>query len=222
MAQKTSYLQLITYHTTTDSACPVYDYINNVAGSMTGQNPYILDTHASNISASLTTMANGYIQTSSSYVGAPVADVSAGMSNTALMSASGLAHSLWGKRTCVLPLNKSYQLRGVETNYILIPDELDGWCLVEVYACCNTPSSSGSPTFSVEKRNHTSTSLVNMLERNVTIDQGEYDSIYSSTSVVISSTASSVFSGYTIKVSNVDSGSGVLYSQVSLTFENIS
>jgi hypothetical protein len=220
MTSKTTYAQLYMYNTTTDSGCPVYDYINNVSGSLTGQNLYLIDYHGARVSASLTTINNSYLQSAGSYIGAPAAAITAGSSNVALISPSGLAHSAYGTRSCSIPLNKLNALVGIETGYILIPRCMNGWILIDAQAACAGSSISGSPTFAVHKRNSSSASLTSMLSTNIKIDEGEWDSSLSSTPRVISATGSAVFTGYMIKVSNVISGSNVTYSQVSLSFQN--
>jgi hypothetical protein len=127
-------------------------------------------------------------------------------------------------RICVVPLNTSLPLSGSEVNYFRIPGVMNGWYLLDVQASCTGSSSSGSPNFNVAKINATSTSAVSMLTTNVAIDEGEYDSSNAKTAVVVSTTASSVFTGTKIKVLTASAstcGSAVTYAQVSLTFKSI-
>jgi hypothetical protein len=164
--------------------------------------------------SSVTVDSTGHITSASSGIIATPAQVTSGSSNTALVSASGLASSDYGKRTCFIPLNQGTALVGGETQYVRIDSIMNGWRLVGVNASCSGSSTSGSPRFTVKSGSQT------MLSTDLTIDQGEYDSSTAISAAVINSTYATVSTGAKIWVASVSgsSGSAVTYAGVGLTF----
>lgn len=174
----------------------------------------------------VTTASNG--TASGSIPIANVDETNAGTSGSALISASGLAHSNYGTKTAFIPLNTSTALVGTETNYIRIPIYMNGWQLVSCNASCGLSngsgsSTSGSPAFVVQRSSASSLIRVNMLTTNITIDQGEFDSSTALTAAVINTSACKVSTGDKIWVGSASAsacGTGVLGSGVSVTFMN--
>ena len=169
----------------------------------------------------VTTASNG--TSSGSLPFATVSDVNAGTSASLVISASSLAGSNYGTKTVFIPLNTSSSLVGTETNYIRIPLTMNLWQIISVNASCSGSSTSGSPAFTIQRSSASSLIKVNMLTTNITIDQGEYDSLTASASAVISASASAVFTGDKIWVGSSGSsncGTGVTNSGVSVTFQN--
>jgi len=154
---------------------------------------------------------------------ATASQVTTGSLSNYYVSASALSQSDYGKRSVYIPLNTYVPLNGTETNVVRIPSPLNGWKLISAMASCSASSTSGSPTFTIYRSSASSITQVNMLSTNVTIDQGEYDSLYASASTVVSS-SNVVYTGDKVWVSSAGSalcGTGVLYSGVSLTFQNL-
>lgn len=192
-----------------------------------------VDTYGRIISGSITAASSGSLNisgvfpiiVSGSNVSVSIANssqVSSGSSSEALVSASALAHSDYGKRTAFIPLNTTTALSGTETNYVRIPSSMDNWKLVSVNASSGS-SSSGSPTFLVRRSSASSISKVSMLTTNVTIDEGEYDSSTALTAAVIDTSNNTVLAGDKIWASSAGSslcGTGVIYAGVSVTFQN--
>lgn len=221
MTNTTTNLGLITYNTLLDSGSLVANYINDVSGSEITQNLGKLDFFAGTVSSSLVGLSASIVSINSQLVAALPAQVTAGSSNTALVSASGLAHSDYGKRTCVIPLNTSASLTTANINYIRIPSVMNGWILVDAQASCSGSSKSGSPIFMVSKSSASAVSFTDMLSSGIRIDEGEYDSSTAGAIRIISNSASSVFTGNKVKVSATTSGSSVTYAQVTLTFQKL-
>lgn len=232
MTTSTTNLGLTTYNGTTDASTLFYDYISQLSGSTVTSNMQKIDAFAGqtsgciiNINGSLVGLSASIVSlsTGGSYVGTS-AQINSGSANNVLVSASGLAHSNYGKRTVVVPLNTSASLTTAESNTVRIPDELNGWILVSAIPSCTGSSTSGSVTFTIKKMgvSDRTTSASTMMSRNPQIDEGEYDGSTSS-AAVISTTASSVFTGTRILVGveSGSSGSSVTFAQVSLTFQNL-
>ncbi len=224
-------LNLILYDMITDGSSLFYTYVENISGSDTTSNMVKIDVFSGSVSGSLSWISGSLRAISASVVGLSgsfvgiASQITSASANNVLVSASGLAHSNYGKRTVVVPLNTSASLSGNEINYVRIPSTMNGWVLVDAQASCSGSSYSGSPAFSVQKLGISDavSSASSMLSTNITIDEGEFDSSTAKVAPVISTTASSVFTGTRIRVicpSGSSSGSSVTYAQVSLTFEN--
>jgi hypothetical protein len=145
---------------------------------------------------------------------------SSGSSATAIVSASGLAHSNYGVKTVDIPLNTSTALAGGETNYARIPKYMNGWSLVDAAASCSASSTSGSPSFLLQRSSASSTTLVSMLTNIITIDAGKFDSSTSASPMSIA-TLNTIYTGDKIWATTSASGTGVTYVQVSPTFMNM-
>jgi len=237
----TNKLGLTSYNTVTDaSSVSFYTFFNQSSGSATTQNLGILDRYATDTSACIARgftetsacIARGFAETSASmsfsasrintlsasYAGT-AQQVSSGSSIAILVSASSLADSVYGERTVCIQLNTSASLTVANINYVRIPSSINGWILVDAQASCLSPSTSGSITLMASRCTASAVVFTNMLSTPIVIDVNEYDSSTASQHV-ISTTASSVFTGYKIKISNSDSGSPATYVQASLTFRN--
>lgn len=210
----------LSYYNSSSSSVTVYNYIDDVSGSTTLQNNGILDLFAGNTSSSLVGLSASIINLSGSVVVGSALQITSGSSKV-LASASSLAHSDYGKRTFAICLNTSASLIGGETGFIRIPSTMNGWKLIDAQASCAGSSLSGSAVFTVDRINSVSSSSTSMMTTSITIDEGKYDSENSSIPSVINTTNSTVLTGYKVKASNVISGSGVTYAQISLTFQNL-
>jgi hypothetical protein len=127
------------------------------------------------------------------------------------------------KKTVSIPLNTSASLAFGEVNYVRIPAEMNSWYLSEAGASCTGSSLTTAVSFNVSQINETSTSAVNMFSTDLVINASKYDSSSGSTTAVISTSASSVWTGHKIKVMTASAstcGSSVTYAQVQLTFQN--
>jgi hypothetical protein len=156
---------------------------------------------------------------------ATVSQVTTGSANEAVISASALSSSDYGKRTVCIPLNTTSALLGSESAYIRIPSSMNLWKLVDVVATSGS-STSGSPAFRVAAcpLNALSGSQ-NMLTTNPIIGQVAYDSSTGtgSTAAVINTSHAIVSTGtkvWAYSASASTCGSQVLWSEVHLTFQN--
>ena len=177
--------------------------------------------------SSVTVDATGHITSASSGVIATPTQVTSGSSNTALVSASSLASSNYGKRTVVIPLNQSSALTGTESNYVPIPASMNGWKLIAIDAYCSGSSTSGSPAFLVKSSAvNSSSASQNMLTTNPVIGQGSFYSNGGTGSVagVVNATYQTVYSDWKIWAYSASAsacGTGVTGADVSLTFQNV-
>ena len=152
---------------------------------------------------------------------------SAGASASAVVSASALGHSNYGKRTVCVPLNTSASLTTADINYVRIPSYMNNWVLIDAQASCSSSPSGGvtggSPVFTVSRisASAATSTAVSLLSTAITIDEGEYDSSTAIVPSVISTTGSKVLSGDKVKVANTTSSSPVIFAQISLTFQNL-
>lgn len=80
--------------------------------------------------------------------------------------------------------------------YFFIPDDLDGFVLVDADACVNTASSSGTPTVQV----HNLTKAVDMLSTPITIDEDGKTSFTAETQPEIDDDNSGVETGDEIRI----------------------
>jgi hypothetical protein len=226
MSGITPNLNLVTYNTITDaSSILAFDYINQVSGSGTNANLISIDNFAGGVNTSLSSISASMTGYSASIVFSSACQVSTGSATVAIVSPYGLSHSNYGQHTAIITLNSIYALTGTETDYIRIPLPMNGWILSSVAAACGAlngsgSSTSGSPTFLLQRTSASSMSPVNMLSNVITIDQGEFDSSTSASPVVISTTASSIWTGDKIWGRVSASGTGVLGAKISLTFQN--
>lgn len=177
------------------------------------------------ILSSTTVDSTGHITSASSGVIADAAQTSSGSSATALVSASGLAHSNYGTKTGEIVLNTSTALTGAEKNYIRIPSYMNGWKVIDAAASCGAPdgsgsSTSGSPTFFLKRSSASSMTQVSLLNNVIMIDQGEFDSSTSGSPVSISA-VNTVYTGDKVWGSTSASGTGVTYVTISPTFQNL-
>jgi len=244
-------LGLITYNPVHDSASLVYNWMNDVSGS--SSNMTKIDTYAGNTSASLsnvtnvsfitltsssmlsnervlkngtaTSLSNNASEVSIGVILATVSQVTTGSANEAVVSASALSSSDYGKRTVCIPLNTTSPLLGSESAYIRIPSSMNAWKLIDVVATSGS-STSGSPAFMVKAcpLNALSGSQ-NMLTTNPIIGQVAYDSSTGtgSTAAVINTAHAVVSTGtkvWAYSASASTCGSLVLWSEVHLTFQN--
>lgn len=230
MTTSTTNLGLTTYNGITDGSTLFAAYVSKVSGSGATDNLAKIDVFAGRVSGSLTGLSASVVEISASIVVitsqiVPIgttAQVTAGSSNGVVVSASGLAHSNYGKRIVVVPLNTSASLTTADVNYLRIPEEINGWILTKVVASATGSSLSGSPVFTIFKSGSSvSAYSTNMLATDITIGEGEYDSGDYPTQPVISTTASSVFTGERLKFGNSASGSHVEFAQISATFQNL-
>lgn len=97
-------------------------------------------------------------------------------------------------------------------DYVRIPAFMNGWKLTLVAAMVKAASSSGIPTFTVKD------GTTSMLTTNITIDQGEYDTMTAAVPAVIDGTHNTVATGDQIETACSVSGTGVTFAQVELTF----
>jgi len=151
--------------------------------------------------------------------------ISSGSSGTAIVSASGLSQSNYGTKTVCIPLNTSTALAGGETNYIRIPQYMNGWKLIDAAASCGAPngsgsSTSGSPSFTLKRSSASSMTQVSLITNVITIDASEFDSSTSASPVVING-ANTIYTGDKIWAATSASGTGVTYVEVSPTFRNM-
>jgi hypothetical protein len=245
-------LGLKLYNLVADSASLVYNWMSDVSGSAPS-NMTKIDTYVGNTSASLsdmigisfitlssssslsservlkngtaTTLSSSASEVSVDAVLATVAQVTTGSANAAVISASALSSSDYGKRTVCIPLNTTSVLLGSESAYIRIPSSMNNWKLVDVVATSGS-STSGSPAFRVAAcpLNALSGSQ-NMLTTNPIIGQVAYDSSTGtgSTAAVVNVSHAVVSTGTKVWVYSASAstcGSQVLWSEVHLTFQN--
>lgn len=140
-----------------------------------------------------------------------------------LTSAGDTNVGLANMKTVSIPLNTSSPLTGTESNYVSIPYTMNGWHLVDVVATSGS-STSGSPAFRVAACPYNAFSgSQNMLTTNPIIGQVAYTSYAGTGSVngVVNTLHATVSTGTKVFVYSASAstcGSGVLNSQVSLTF----
>jgi hypothetical protein len=176
-------------------------------------------------SGTATSLSSSASEVSINTVLATVNQVTTGSANGAVISASALSSSDYGKRTVCIPLNTTSPLLGSESAYIRIPSSMNNWKLVDVVATSGS-STSGSPAFRVAAcpLNALSGSQ-NMLTTNPIIGQVAYDSSTGtgSTAAVINTAHAVVSTGakvWAYSASASTCGSQVLWSEVHLTFQN--
>lgn len=217
-------------YTTNVAASQVYLNVNALAPlSASGTNV----THntsgvvAGTYTLSSTTIdSTGHVTSASSGLIASATQTSSGSSATALVSASGLAQSNYGTRTVCIPLvTGTTTLAGGETQYVRIPQYMNGWKLIDVAASCGAPngsgsSTSGSPSFNLLRSSASSMTQVSMLTNLVMIDASEFDSSTSASPMTIAA-LNTVFTGDKVWAATSASGTGVLNATVSPTFRNM-
>ena len=256
MTTSTSSLGLTTYSTVTDASSLFSGYVEAISGSDTGSNMQRIDAFAGAIKTgsyvtlalnstltnewlltegagiSITQNASASTVTITNTVGATIASastVTTGNDNNDTVSASALAHSDYGQRTVIVPLNgpTSASLAGTEINYIPIPANMNAWKLVTVDAYCSTPSTSGSITFLVKSGYEQSSSgSQTMLTVNPIIGEGSFynGSGTGSVSAAVAPAFQTVYTGWKVWVLSAGSslcGTGVKGAYVGLTFQNL-
>jgi len=221
---QTNYLKLKAFST---SGCitgiTFYQYVNAVSGSDTGDNLFIIDKWSGNVSGSISGISTSAVRLSGSIVYATVEQTSSGSSSNTIITPSSFRDSIYGKNICIVQLNSSSSLIGGEINIVEIPTSLNGWELEEVNAFCAGSSTNGSPTFIIEKFpagvSSLSDSYANsMLTNSIIIEQGKYDSSFSSEQPIISERYKTVTQGNKLRIKNIISGASVTYASVSLVF----
>lgn len=163
--------------------------------------------------------SKGAIQT------ATASDINAGTSTTLANTPDALAGSYAGTKNITLYVIEA--VTPVSTGdgkiYFRVPMTLNGMNLVMVGASINTTSSSGTPTFSIERGRQanatTAHAYVDMLSTSITIDVGEYDSQYATTSPVINTSNDDVLTGDLIRINVDTAGTGTAGLEVTLAFQ---
>ena len=97
-----------------------------------------------------------------------------------------------------------------------IPDDLDGWFLIDADAFVTTVSSSGAPTVMIRN----ATDAVDMLSTAITIDASEFTSYSAATQPVISGTNNGVAQADLIAIDVDGVGTGAKGLGVILTFSD--
>lgn len=121
------------------------------------------------------------------------------------------------KRTIEFCLNGSAALKAEDKVYARIPSHMEGYQLVEVAACCESPGSvSGQVTLTL------SLNGASMLSSDINIDEGETDSSDSEDAPEIDSENDIVSEGEQICASVDSAGEDVYYCVVQATFEAVS
>jgi len=219
MTKKTTNLKLTSYNAVTDSGSLVYNYINDVSGSATGENLLLIDTFAGQANSSLVNLSASIVTINNKLIFAPATVVTTGMSTSAIISPSGLSQSDYGKRSVSITLNTSASLLGGEMGFFRVPSSLNGWILQSAAVSCAGSSTSGNPTFSVFKYannvNPYLESTGTKMSASITVAAMAFESSASE----IVSTASSIFTENKVRVKCVVSGSSVRYATATLVFQ---
>jgi hypothetical protein len=115
-----------------------------------------------------------------------------------------------------VPLNGPEPLTTNDKGYARIPAKLNGGSLVAIAAMCVGASSSGAITLNVKKSTGGG-AYTTMLSTNITIDEGETDTLTAGVPGTIGA-SNTVATGDHIEVSVVDAGTGVTYCLAELVF----
>jgi hypothetical protein len=99
--------------------------------------------------------------------------------------------------------------------YFFIPDDLDGYVLIDADACVNTVSSSGTPTVQI----HNLTDTVDMLSTRITLDINEKTSYTAATQPVINTDYDDVATGDELRIDVDVAGTGTKGLIVILIFQ---
>jgi hypothetical protein len=145
MSGTTPYLGLTSYQTVTDaSSVLIYDYVDQTSGSSSTQNLGIIDTHASNTSASLILISASMVNVLTKLANTKSAEIQIVAPETDVDTVSGIF-------------------------YFRVPSEFDGLNLSRAQAFTNT---AGSP-ISVQVRNMTKYSGSDCLSDAIAIASGD-------------------------------------------------
>jgi len=256
MTTSTSSLGLTTYSAVTDASSLFSAYVETTSGSDSGSNMQKIDAFAAGVKSgsyvvlalnsaltnewlltegagiSIVQSASASTVTITNTVSATIASastVTAGVDNSDTVSASALAHSDYGQRMVVVPLNgvSSDSLVGTESNYVPIPANMNAWKLVAVDAYCSASSTSGSPSFLVKSGNEQSSSgSQTMLTVNPVIGEGSFynGSGTGSVPAAVTPAYQTVYTGWKVWVLSAGSalcGTGVKGAYIGLTFQNL-
>ena len=258
MTTSTNSLGLTTYSTVTDASSLFSAYVESTSGSDSGSNMQKIDAFASGVKSGSyvvlalnSTLSNEWLLTEGAGISitqntsastvtvtntvsatiASASTVTAGIDDSDTVSASALAHSNYGQRVVVVPLNgvgeASASLVGTESNYVPIRANMNAWKLVGVDAYCSASSTSGSPSFLVKSGNEQSSSgSQTMLTVNPVIGQGSFynGSGTGSVPAAITPAYQTVYTGWKVWVFSAGSalcGTGVKGAYVGLTFQNL-
>jgi hypothetical protein len=145
---------------------------------------------------------------------AVAAEVTAGIDNTKVVTPRTMSQSDYGKKVYLATFPTSALITNFKCR-IRIPSICNGYNLVGIAAMCATPSSSGTPTFTVTNitKGHS------MLSTNLTIDVGEYDSLAAAVPPVIDTSWDDVATADQIELACTVAGTGTAYAAVELTFQ---
>lgn len=148
MTQTTTKLGLISYNTALDaSSKTVYEYVNEVSGSLTTQNLGILDNFATEVSASIVEIS-GSMTTATTRVN---------NTKSAIIQIVGIGTTV----------SES------DVFYMRIPSELDGLNLYRAQAYTNTGTSASYPDLRVQVRNNTKYPSNDALSGSIVIPAGQ-------------------------------------------------
>ena len=256
MTTSTSSLGLTTYSAVTDASSLFSAYVETTSGSDSGSNMQKIDAFAAGVKSgsyvvlalnsaltnewlltegagiSIVQSASASTVTITNTVSATIASastVTAGVDNSDTVSASALAHSDYGQRMVVVPLNgiTGEALAGTESNYVPIPANMNAWKLVAVDAYCSASSTSGSPSFLVKSGNEQSSSgSQTMLTVNHVIGEGSFynGSGTGSVPAAVTPAYQTVYTGWKVWVLSAGSalcGTDVKGAYIGLTFQNL-
>lgn len=111
-----------------------------------------------------------------------------------------------------VPLNGATPLVNGDKAYFRIPAKLNGGTIVAVAAACKDASTIGNVELTIKN------GLTPVLSTNITIDQGETDTLTATTPAVIDTDADDLATGDLIEFSVVSAGTGVTYCGIEITF----
>lgn len=111
-----------------------------------------------------------------------------------------------------VPLNGATALVSGDKAYFRIPAKLNGGLIVAVAAACKDASTAGDVELTIKN------GATAVLTTNITLDQGETDTLTAAVPAVIDTDEDDVATGDFIEISVVSEGTGVTYCGVEITF----